>query len=51
MLPDNAAPLLALAFAVFLPVMGISLAIVILLDRLVFPFIPGLRTWLGLAKA
>lgn len=43
--------LLALAFAVFLPVMGISLAIVILLDRLVFPFIPGLRTWLGLAKA
>ena len=27
------------------------LAIVILLDRLVFPFIPGLRTWLGLAKA
>lgn len=43
--------LLVLAFAVFLPVMGISLAIVIALDRLVFPFILGLRTWLGLAKA
>lgn len=42
--------LLALAFAVFLPVLGVSLALVIALDRLVFPFIPGLRSWLGLAN-
>ena len=43
--------LLALAFAVFLPVMGVSLAIVILLDRLVLPFIPWVRIWLGLSQA
>ncbi len=40
--------LLVLAFAVFLPVLGVSLVAVALIEQLVLRWTPGVRTWLGL---
>ncbi len=42
---------LILAFAVFLPVLGVSLVLVALVERLVLKRIPAVRIWLGLAEA
>jgi uncharacterized iron-regulated membrane protein len=39
------------ALAAYLPAMAASLALVLLLEKLVFPYIPGARKWLGLSEA
>jgi len=40
---------LILVLALFLPLLAISLAAILVFDRLVLPRLPGLATWLGLA--
>jgi uncharacterized iron-regulated membrane protein len=39
------------ALAAYLPAMAASLALVLLLEKFVFPYIPGARKWLGLSPA
>jgi uncharacterized iron-regulated membrane protein len=39
------------ALAAYLPAMAASLALVLLLEKFVFPYIPGARRWLGLSAA
>lgn len=41
-------PLLTLLFAVYLPLFGASLVVVLVLEKLVLARIPGVRDWLGL---
>ena len=42
---------LIIAFGLFLPVLGVSMVALALLERLVLRWVPGVRTWLGLRDA